>query len=537
MPGMFYLHDYLHTARIAEMARALTDGHFPVRWSENFGYGYGMPLFEFYAPLPFYIGGLLALIGIPILIVTKILFVICNIGTAIGSYFLGKSFYGRVGGLIAAAAITLAPYRAVNLYVRGALSESWGVMAAVWIIYFSFLTAKGHKNAWLGLTAWLVVLFLSHNLLTLIFVPFALVLTLMFLLLEKEKAKKNSFASLTTRSLKIIKAYLLSLGISAFYVFPAFIEKEYTKVEEFIVGGYFDYSLHFLYLRQLLVPNWGYGGSNWGPVDDISFFLGYGQLAALALVILTLVKAAYSSIKQVPFSVTKQKWLMVSGVFLLLIFSLLLTTEKTTYMWQSIAVLQFVQFPWRFLSVAIVLLGVVAPFFLFSFQSFIKRWLVGWIVLLAFFANAIYFKPESQLDDPFRLYTGEIAAIQNELSPVLPDYLPRDAAERTTAAGSILNCQGECRLVTTITDKVHIKSVLVSAASPATISFSINYFPGWLTKLNGTIVETKIANGLVSIDVPQGESEVSAEFGGTQLRSNTDMVSLVSLIIFLVADL
>lgn len=53
---LFKIHDFVHGARIAEMTTALQDGQFPVRWSSNFGYGYGMPLFEFYAPLPFYVG-------------------------------------------------------------------------------------------------------------------------------------------------------------------------------------------------------------------------------------------------------------------------------------------------------------------------------------------------------------------------------------------------------------------------------------------------------------------------------------------------
>ena len=48
---MFYTHDFLHGARIAEMTRGIKEGVWPVIWSENFAWGYGMPLFEFYAPL------------------------------------------------------------------------------------------------------------------------------------------------------------------------------------------------------------------------------------------------------------------------------------------------------------------------------------------------------------------------------------------------------------------------------------------------------------------------------------------------------
>ena len=37
--GMFYGHDFLHGARIREMALGLSQGQFPVIWSGNFGFG------------------------------------------------------------------------------------------------------------------------------------------------------------------------------------------------------------------------------------------------------------------------------------------------------------------------------------------------------------------------------------------------------------------------------------------------------------------------------------------------------------------
>lgn len=56
-------HDLNHQARIYEMAAGLREGDFPVIWSQNFAFGYGMPLFEFYAPLPYYFGAACYLLG------------------------------------------------------------------------------------------------------------------------------------------------------------------------------------------------------------------------------------------------------------------------------------------------------------------------------------------------------------------------------------------------------------------------------------------------------------------------------------------
>ena len=87
---------------------------------------YGMPLFEFYAPLPYYVGSFFYLLGFSHINSVKAIILITSIFTAIGAYLLGRKLFGTTGGLLVSAAVTLAPYRAVNLFVRGAISEAMG---------------------------------------------------------------------------------------------------------------------------------------------------------------------------------------------------------------------------------------------------------------------------------------------------------------------------------------------------------------------------------------------------------------------------
>ena len=134
-PTFFRVHDFVHAARIVEMLRGLNDGQFPVRWSANFGFGYGMPLYEFYAPLPYFVGAGLMWLGMDVVTAIKILYIITAVGAWWGMYKLGSSLFGRASGILAAVAFTLAPYRALNLYVRGALSESWAIMFFPWILF------------------------------------------------------------------------------------------------------------------------------------------------------------------------------------------------------------------------------------------------------------------------------------------------------------------------------------------------------------------------------------------------------------------
>ena len=111
----FPVHDFTAGARVYELTQTVKDGQFPPRWSSNFGFGMGMPLFQFYAPLSFYLATILNLLGIPILLTIKIVYLISTIVGFYGAYLLGKKLINHLGGLITATAFTLAPYHALNI--------------------------------------------------------------------------------------------------------------------------------------------------------------------------------------------------------------------------------------------------------------------------------------------------------------------------------------------------------------------------------------------------------------------------------------
>src|SRR3990167_10703069 len=71
--GFFPIHDNTQIQRVYEMGNALRSGMFPVRWSENLGYGYGYPLFNFYAPLAYYAGSVFYFLGFDALNAAKLM--------------------------------------------------------------------------------------------------------------------------------------------------------------------------------------------------------------------------------------------------------------------------------------------------------------------------------------------------------------------------------------------------------------------------------------------------------------------------------
>lgn len=529
---LFPIHDYVHVARIAEMSRALLDGQFPVRWSSNFGYGYGMPLFEFYAPLPYFIGALLVRLGLTELIAFRALYVLVNAATVLGAYLLGKTLLGRSGGVLTAAAYTLAPYRAVNLFVRGALSESFAMMTLPWILYFVLVTAKSKGHGWIGLTLSLVGLFLSHNLVTLISIPFIG----LWILTSGWMLASSNWREYRAGVVRCIGAVVLAVGLSSFYLMPAFLEKQFTKVATLITGGYFDYHLHFLYLRQFVIPSWGYGGSEWGAGDGISFFLGWGQLIGLLLTLFVALRHRKSLLTS---HTTWTRSLIVLTVGLL--GALAFTTFKTQFVWDAVPLFTYIQFPWRFLSIATLFVALGAAAFVVALKP-LARSIFTAVILCLLIGNTVYFRPERYLDTDSGLYYTDASRIRAEMSGILPDFIPAQTTEFITDVpndGSLFVCQTlkTCSFkVTPLVQRSHefLASVELEESEPVTLA--IAYFPGWFLEIDGKRVDHSISQeGLLQLTVPAGLHTIGGQFGSTPLRQFSDIVSMVALLVLMTA--
>lgn len=128
-PGFFPVHDDMQVQRVFEMGNALKDGQFPVRILSDFGYGYHYPLYNFYAPLPYYVGAFFNLIGFSPLTSTKIMFLLPNfLSIAFMFALIKKITKSSLSAFFAAVLYAYFPYRAVDNYVRGVIGEIYVMM-------------------------------------------------------------------------------------------------------------------------------------------------------------------------------------------------------------------------------------------------------------------------------------------------------------------------------------------------------------------------------------------------------------------------
>src|SRR3989344_8161964 len=124
-PGLPITHDGKdHVARIANFYQNITEGNIIPRWAGNLNWGYGHPILMFLYPLPSYGASLFHFLGFSLVDSLKIIFGLAFILSGFSMYVLVKElFKNEESGFVSALLYLYAPYRFVDLYVRGAIGE------------------------------------------------------------------------------------------------------------------------------------------------------------------------------------------------------------------------------------------------------------------------------------------------------------------------------------------------------------------------------------------------------------------------------
>ena len=93
----FTHHDDVQVIRLYEMDKCFKDYQIPCRWVPDLGGLYGYPIFNYYAPLPYYFGELIYFVTHSLLISVKVMFAVSFLGAYIFMYLCTFS-HQKCGG-------------------------------------------------------------------------------------------------------------------------------------------------------------------------------------------------------------------------------------------------------------------------------------------------------------------------------------------------------------------------------------------------------------------------------------------------------
>ncbi len=509
--GIFSTQDF-HLFRLVEFDKCVRDLQIPCRWAADSGAGFGEPIFNFYGQFPYWIGEIFHLISFSKIDSIKILFILSFVLSSISMFFLSKKIWKNdLSALISSTVYLYAPYRAVDVWVRGALPEAISFIFFPLIILFidNYLEKRKRKDL-LIFSLLLAIMIINHNLSIVLFAPFLVIWTI--------------YKFIKTRNVRLF----IELGIAsvfsglmaAFYLLPVIFESKYVKLYS-TTGGIYNWRANFATINQLFISRfWGYGGSIDGKLS-----LSIGQIQwILPLVTLIIIIVSFrKKLRNLPNDQINFLVLFVIGLF-----GLFLTHNQSTFIWRTFDFMKYIQFPWRFLGISTFSFALASGLIIKGSGKY--KWIIlTGITVSAIAFNFIFFRPDIwyKVSD-HDLETGP-AWIEATFSS-LPDYWPGYGMLPTNAAPT------ETKDVLLI-DKKSNSQIFAVKTFGKDIEFPVAYFPGWELFSDGQSLKiSPNKDGLIVANVPNGSrSFVNLKFVNTPIRKLGNIVSLVSFGLWILA--
>ncbi len=509
-PGLPLTHDGQdHVARIANFYQSILEGNAIPRWAGNLNWGYGHPILMFLYPFPSYVASFFHWIGFSLVDATKLVFGLSFVASVLAMYLWLSCWYGRAPAFVGAALYGFAPYRFVDLSVRGAIGEHVAFVFPPLICWGLHLLARRERpfRSALLVSLGTAGLLLSHNALSVMFLPFV-VLYFVYLGFFGAKNRLQFF---------MLGSWYLVLGflLAAFFWAPAFFEGKYT-LRDIVTKG--EYATRFVSWQWFLSSTWNYGGG-----DEFSKELGLLQWLGVVGSVLVFFK-------------TKEKKFRVAIVSLLTLFFFLLflMTSYARVIWDSITILQKFQFPWRLLSVSVFLSSILGTIVISKLPKQFALFTCFFVPLTLLVTTNTMWGPKDYLVKPESFYTGVYPGTTDtgESSPI---WSVRFMEQEAKAPYEVIEGEAAIAQISRSTTK-HVFSV--DAKKKSRIVDNTLYFPGWTVLVDGKTLppldiwfQDPQYRGLINFWLEKGKHTVTLEFRETKLRRFADSVSVFGLLL------
>jgi len=509
-----------HIFQSAQFYKAITSGKLIPNWALDANNGYGSANFLFYSPLSYYVVALFHFF-IPSLIAA----IICAIWTSfflsgITMYLMIKRFTGRTTGLLCAVLYQIFPFHIFDLYLRATLGE---LFAFIWFpLIFIFLNeilySENKHTAILGFSLSYAGLVLTH--LVSAFIVSGIVIFYILLNYFNISNRKSSTYALASFS--------LGLGLTSYFILPIIFEMSYVRIDYIHKYFFADYRKNFLLQLNTLYadfltlnsPNRFIGLLNIASVLELLLFL-------IVVYILLKKNMDISNIRRLRFSIY---------MFLLAFF---MSTPLSMWLWDSLPLLNTIQFPWRFMAfMEVSLIFLIAIFIneVMNERSFAKTgkfrntlYVVSTLIIISLFTIFInnYELPQKTINSI--LYPekyGYDSGLPREYTPVWAKEIEQILLQKAPERVSVLSGTATTE---TISWQPESRILKVDARTSTLLRIATFYYPGWIAESNGKKVRIFIEknSGTMLIDIKPGRHLLTLKFIDTPLRRTAKYLTLL----------
>ncbi len=500
-----------HMQTIAQFTHGLRDGNFPVRWGDGFA-RYGMPIPMVSQQLTAYIGASLNLIFDSVQLSYRLVFFIGAWLSAFHMYYFLRRHTTIYPSLFGTFLFNFAPYRIVNIYIRGALPEFFAsvcVLLALIGLHDIFYAQKSQRVR--GYLLWVVGiagLILTHPFVLIIASPLIGGYGLYCLLRMKKTDQVKTCMYLG------IGGGIASL-LSAYYVLPLLKDIHYFN---YALADTHYVAHQFLTVQSYIQEVWKFYGPDVATRGNIlqgGLVEGMIMLGGIVMSIVTYRRTRKLTLVHIA--------TIISVIYF---FSTLAITEPL-YLHTFLG---NIQHPWRMLSGWIISIPILSAL---VFDKLPHRFqyvflIVGMIVIAWLRFPQLYTKNTIRVDEKSYYVTHE-----NTHGLIMNTVWMGDARDYPYKPhkGEIIEGKGNIR--SRHESNTH-RVYEVEAQTPLRMVDYTFYFPGWHATVDGTEVPIQFQDpsyrGIITYMVPEGTHEVTVVFENTLIRTLANSMSIVGLI-------
>jgi hypothetical protein len=516
---------YLHLLRVVEVDQCWRDGVLYPRWAPDMAFGYGYPIFNYFAPLLYQLTELVHVAGLGFESAFKLVLVGCLVLGVWGTYALTKDLLSSKAGILAAAAYCYSPFVLREIYVRGGYAQLLAVSLIPAVLWsFHRLMSRGSPVYVLTSTFLLVALLIGHNITALFFLPFLVLFVIWIIYTLRGWGKVR----------QVILVLVLSLALASIFLLPALAEKPLVKLDR-SREGYLDFRQHFLTVGEILSPSAVPDSSSLNPIWLHN--LGTAHLPLLALGLLALAVGP----------LTGRQRMLAAFFVVMLVICIFMTLPPSTPIWDHVPLLAFAQFPWRVLDLSVpasaLLVGMSADLWSRLPGRRTSTILVTVSVLFTVVAAFVHLYVQWPHESKEQLSPADV--VVNELrtgivgttstgeclpvwvleepasSPLVGQYLASTPISKLDTDSLPSSAQAELIEHTVVSDRYRVQT-----PESFTVRFNTFYFPGWQALVDGgpVPISPSYPEGLMTFEVPAGEHDVLVRFTDTPVRTVANLV-------------
>lgn len=496
-----------HLSRIEGIKTNLQRGIFPARIHlfTVFDYGYGSGLF--YPDFFLYFPAILRLLGFDLNLVFKILVFAINLFSISSIYLAAKNmFSSRFAGMAAAILFSCAASRIISIYNRSSIGEALATIFIPLIIWGWYELFTGKPERWPLLAIGFSGVTLSHM------ITLAMVGTISVIILLLNIRKILTDARIRTG---IAKAVGITLGICAFFLFPFF---EQLASQNILLNNPIGSPVN----RGLPLSTVFVGFLPWQPPINPS--VGYPLLLAPVFLLIGIKKGKLNPVIR--------HWLIPIGVI-----AIFLTTDL--FPWKLFPnVNEYIQFPWRLLTIAATLLAISGGGILDAFISKASQRIA---LLFLFLFCSLYTVPAFQkIAEDNHIDATFYQLAQNQIGR--GEYLPKKATVDFIDKNKNRVLSSDPAFVNQHFDREGLQFTVQFSVEQPVVEFELPlmYYKGYQAALitgdderskRQTLPVYSGAHGLTAVTIQDiQEGTLTVFYNGTIIQKISDLITLFTIL-------